>query len=118
MLKGKVSILGYEISPNEGQVPVFSPEVSARLKIQESSCDQKVRGYDSPDYEQIKELFKEKCQEIKQEILIHNTVVLLRKMKSLEMDFVCRYKMYQKLFAEPPTVRPLCFDCKILVLPI
>ena len=103
-MKGRINILGYEIAPKHGQMNTFSSKLSATLAIKESSCENDPMMLDEAKCEQLEGIFKDDWNSIKMKMESYSTVALLRNLLSFELDFICTFKPYSKLFIHHPKV--------------
>ena len=104
-MKGRVNILGYEVSQKDGQLDVFSSHLSAVLGIKESSFKKEAEMLDELKLKQLGDVFEENMDSITEKLESYSTVALLRKLVSFEMEYICTYRSYKNLFTDPPKVR-------------
>ena len=58
-------------------------------------------------FEQLEEVYGDEWANIEEKFESYASVALFRKLVSLEMDFVSKYKLYKTLFLDPPKVKCL-----------
>ena len=101
--------MGCEVTPERGLCPVYSSELSGALRIQESNCEDKSQICDESMFRMFEKVFGLELDDLKERLQSCSTVVLFRKLVSLEMDFICSSRSYQNLFPDVPKVREI-FD--------
>ena len=96
VLKGKLSIHGYETSPFTEPVSIFSSKSTGLLQINDTS-EHIPDDFNITFEENLKELFVDEWESILREIESHSSVGLLKKLPMCQVDFALNFKPYQNL---------------------